>query len=171
MMGAPLAARSQLHRGSVFSITLKSGAGGPPADTPALFIPQASVMDLPLILLVEDVAIVRETTRELLTAWGCRVIAAADGAQALAAVAQSTEPLDCVITDLRLPGPLDGFAIVRTLREKAGGALPAILTTADPAVGRGQAEGLTVLTKPVAPSRLKETLAALICKSSQADQS
>ena len=99
------------------------------------------------------------------------MIAAADGAQALAAAAQSTEPLDCVITDLRLPGPLDGFAIVRALREKAGGALPAILTTADPAVGRGQAEGVTVLTKPVAPSRLKDTLAALIGESSQADQS
>ena len=170
MMGAPLTARSQLHRGSVFTITMQAGSGDPPSDTPTLFAPQEALMDLPLVLLVEDMAIVRETARELLTAWGCRVIAAADGEQALAAVAQTAEPLDCVITDLRLPGLLDGFAVVRMLRERAGSALPAIITTADPAVGRSQAEGVTVLTKPVAPSRLKDTLALVLAGSSQAGQ-
>jgi hypothetical protein len=170
MMGARIGTRSQLHRGSAFTITLKAGAGTQAADPPQLFAPADALMGMPLVLLVEDEAIVRETTCELLTAWGCRVIAAADGAQALAAAAQSRDPLDCVITDLRLPGSLDGFAVVKALREKATIPLPAILTTADPAVGRGHAEGVTVLTKPVAPSRLRRTIAAVLDKDPMAGQ-
>ena len=170
MMGARIAARSQRHKGSVFTITLQSGARTPAAGTPVLAAPAEAAMGMPLVLLIEDEAIVRETTCELLRAWGCRVIAAADGAQALAAAAQSQDPLDCVITDLRLPGRLDGFAVVRALREKATSPLHAILTTADPAVGRGHAEGVTVLTKPVAPSRLRRTIAAVLDKNPKADQ-
>jgi len=127
-------------------------------------------MGAPLVLLVEDVAIVRETTRDLLEAWGCRVIEAIDGAQALASAAQARETLDCVITDLRLPGALDGLAIVRELRRKTQAHLPAILITADPAASRGQAEGVIVLTKPVSPSRLHQTLLMVTGRLSPAPQ-
>jgi len=171
MMGAPIAVRSRQGRGSAFTITVGSGVIQAAAETPGHFATPDAAIGKPLVLLVEDVAIVREITCELLRAWGCRVISAADGAQALAAAAQSHEPLDCIITDLRLPGDLDGFAVVRALREAAAGPLPAILTTADPAVGRAEAEGVSVLTKPVPPSRLRETLALVLARQPQTGQS
>ena len=170
MMGAQITARSQPQNGSAFTITIQAGSGETPIDEPFLVAPQEIDLGAPLILLVEDVRIVRETTSELLRGWGCRVLAAAQGVEALEKVAQSSEPIDCIITDLRLPGDLDGIAVVRALRAKTEAHLPAILTTADPAVGRGQAEGVTVLTKPVAPSRLRQTLAFALCNQSTADQ-
>ena len=170
MMAAPIAVRSGLGQGSAFTITVGAGVTQGTADAPALLATPDAPVGRPLVLLVEDMAVVRETTCELLTAWGCRVIAAADAAQALAAASQSPEPLDCVITDLRLPGDIDGFAVVRSLRAKAAGPLPAILVTADPTVGRAEAEGVTVLTKPVAPSLLRETLASVLTRQPLADQ-
>ena len=171
MMGAPIAVRSRQGQGSAFTVTVGGGVIQGTADAPALFTTPDTAIGRPLVLLVEDVAIVRQTTCELLTAWGCRVLSAADGAQALAAAAQSAEPLDCIITDLRLPGDLDGFDLVRALREVAARPLPAILTTADPAIARGQTEGVTVLTKPVAPSRLRETLALILARQPLTGQS
>ncbi len=171
MMGAPIGVRSRQGQGSAFTITVGAGLIQQAAEAPALFTTPEAAIGRPLVLLVEDVVIVREITCELLTAWGCRVISAADGAQALAAAAQSPEPLDCIITDLRLAGGLDGFAVVRALRQAAASPLPAILTTADPAVGRAEAEGVTVLTKPVAPSRLRETLASALARQPQTRQS
>ena len=162
MMGVQIDARSRVGHGSAFGVTVPVRATGTRADALAVAVaPEASVGS-PLILLVEDMAIVRESTRDLLEAWGCRVIAAADGAQALAAAAQVSEPIECVITDLRLPGALDGFGVVRALRARAQGNLPAILISADPAVSGGDAEGVHKLTKPVAPSRLQATLLAVL---------
>ena len=59
---------------------------------------------------------------------------------------------------------------MRELRRRAQATLPAILITADPAASRGQAEGVVVMTKPVAPSRLQETLLRLTGRPAQADQ-
>lgn len=162
MMGAQIEARSRPGKGSAFSIAMQAGAAASPAMTPRAALATEALKDAPIILVVEDVAIVRETTCELLTAWGCRPIAAADGAEALEAAARSREPIDCVITDLRLPGDLDGLEIVRQLRAQRPDHLPAIMTTADPASNRGEAEGVTTFIKPIAPSKLREALAAML---------
>lgn len=170
MMGAEIEARSRLGHGAAFGVTAPICATRTRDARPAHRSTSDAPMGAPLVLLVEDVAIVRETTRDLLEAWGCRVIEAIDGAQALASAAQARETLDCVITDLRLPGALDGLAIVRELRRKTQAHLPAILITADPAASRGQAEGVIVLTKPVSPSRLHETLLMVTGRLSPAPQ-
>ena len=170
MMGAQIEARSRLSHGSAFAVTVEISTGGPHDAAPAPATTLDARVGAPLVLLVEDVAIVRDTTRDLLESWGCRVIDAVDGAQALAALAQAREPLDCVITDLRLPGALDGLALVRELRRTAPTHLPAILITADPAASRGQAEGVIVLTKPVATARLQETLLTAMGRRTAAPQ-
>jgi CheY-like chemotaxis protein len=170
MMGAKIEARSRLGHGSAFGVTVQMGAARRHIAAPAPVTAPEARIAAPLVLLVEDVAIVRETTRDLLEAWGCRVIDAADGAQALAAVAQAREPLACVITDLRLPGALNGLALVRELRRSVSAHLPAILITADPAASRGQAEGVIVLTKPVTPARLQETLLIVTGRRTQPPQ-
>lgn len=171
MMGARIEARSVPGQGSAFTITLPAGAALARTEAPAVMPTHGVFEGAPLVLVVEDIAIVRETTCELLTAWGCRVISAADAAEAFAAVAAAQEPINCVMTDLRLPGDVDGLEIVRRLRAQRPGPLPAILTTADPAVNRGQAEGVTVLIKPVAPSRLRETLGAMLGQQREAGPS
>ena len=170
MMGARIDTRSRLGHGSAFGVTVEISAARLEAAAPTPVIAADAPLGAPLVLLVEDVTIVRETTRDLLEAWGCRVIDAVDGAQALSAVAQARDTLDCVITDLRLPGALDGLALVRELRRSTSTHLPAILITADPTASRGQTDGVIVLTKPVAPARLQETLLRVTRRREQARQ-
>ena len=66
------------------------------------------------ILLVEDEELLRAGVQEVLEIQGYKVIAAADGQQALACLAAET--VDLIITDLVMP-KMDGVDFVKQLRE------------------------------------------------------
>ena len=72
--------------------------------------------DLPIILVVDDVAANRETIHALLREENYRFVDAADGAQALALAAEC--PPDLVLLDVLMPG-LSGFEVCRRLRADA----------------------------------------------------
>lgn len=83
----------------------------------------------PLILLVEDDAAIRESLAECLELEGCRVAAFADGAAALAWLAEGGRPRVAVF-DLVMPR-VTGEEFLRALRaDPAHRELPAILMTA-----------------------------------------
>jgi len=80
------------------------------------------------VLVAEDNAVNRELLRELLEARGYTVAEACDGEEALRMIEQ-TQP-DILLLDIGMPG-LDGFAVVRALREDARSAsLPVLAVTA-----------------------------------------
>lgn len=62
------------------------------------------------VLVVDDELGMRETLAEILTAFGYRVCAAADGEAALVAIAR--EHFDVVVMDIRMPGR-DGISVLR----------------------------------------------------------
>lgn len=104
----------------------------------------------PLILLVEDSEPVRDAFSILLEESGYRVAGAADGREALQAVADS--PPDLILLDLGLPG-VDGIQVVRTLRASpATAAIPVLALTGrdDPATRRACADAgcAAYLVKP-----------------------
>jgi CheY-like chemotaxis protein len=68
-----------------------------------------------LILVVDDDANVRDLTSATLTGHGYRVIAAADGTEALALFAPRNLEVRVVVTDLDMPN-LDGSALTRVVR-------------------------------------------------------
>lgn len=70
---------------------------------------------LETILLVEDEALVRIGLAEFLRENGYRVLEANDAPEALA-VLTSGPAVDLVISDVRLPGDLDGFALGRRIQ-------------------------------------------------------
>lgn len=74
--------------------------------------PEARQDRRPVVLLVEDHADTRQMYAEFLAS-DFRIIEAADGSQALAALGASVP--DLLITDLSLPG-IDGFELIATLR-------------------------------------------------------
>lgn len=63
------------------------------------------------ILFVEDEAIIRMDSIGMLEAAGFRVLEAEDSAEALAILADHDE-IDVLVTDVRMPGPMDGLALV-----------------------------------------------------------
>ena len=80
------------------------------------------------VLIAEDNAINRELLRELLEIRGYTVAEACNGQEALAMVEQA--PPDILLLDIGMP-LLDGFAVVRKLRENPRFAsLPVVAVTA-----------------------------------------
>jgi DNA-binding NarL/FixJ family response regulator len=79
------------------------------------------------IALADDQALVRSGLKALLAGFPSLdvTVEAGDGQALLDAVAQS--PVDVILSDIRMPG-LDGFGLVRALRER-GVATPVVLLT------------------------------------------
>ena len=65
------------------------------------------------VLVVEDSLVVREMQRNILEAAGYRVDTAVDGNEALSRL--STKAVDCVVTDIEMPG-MDGFHLTTAIR-------------------------------------------------------
>ena len=118
------------------------------------------------VLIAEDNAVNRELLRELLEARGYTVVEAGDGEEALRMIEQ-TQP-DILLLDIGMPA-LDGFAVVRALRENPRLAtLPALAVTAY-AMQSDQEKILSsgfdgYLSKPVNARSLAEELDRLLGK-------
>ena len=81
------------------------------------------------VLLVEDEVILRFSTAEDLRGHGYTVIEAAHGDEALA-VLRSGARIEAVVTDLRMPGTVDGRGLVRAIREEFPG-LKVVMVSAE----------------------------------------
>jgi CheY-like chemotaxis protein len=68
------------------------------------------------VLIAEDNAVNRELLREVLEGRGYEVVEAVDGQEALAKIEESRPNL--VLLDINMP-VLDGFAVIRRIREDA----------------------------------------------------
>jgi CheY-like chemotaxis protein len=118
------------------------------------------------VLIAEDNAVNRELLRELLEVRGYAVVEACDGKEALDMIEQA-QP-DILLLDIGMP-VLDGFAIVRALRENPRFAtLPALAVTAYAMQGDREkilSSGFDgYLSKPVNARSLAEELDRLLGK-------
>ena len=125
-----------------------------------------SAVDRPLrtVLLVEDEAAVRLLVSEVLESAGYRVIEVSEGPPALD-ILRSVEPVDLLVTDVGLTGPLNGRQVADAGRQCRPG-LPVMFITgyaASAAVGAGQLEqGMEVLSKPFAAAELLRRTRSLL---------
>jgi DNA-binding response OmpR family regulator len=91
-------------------------------------------MDVARILVVEDEFLIRLTLVEALSDAGFAVTEASTGDKALA-LAKSVDGLALLVTDIQLPGTLDGLALAERLRQMHS-ALPVIFVTGRPDAAR-----------------------------------
>lgn len=101
----------------------------------------------PVILVVEDEWIVRLVLADALRDAGHTVMEAVNGAEAIAFI-DSGAPLDMIITDVRMPGAVDGLALLAFAQSEAPG-IPVIISSGhlDPTIAmRAGAAGF--LQKP-----------------------
>ncbi len=96
---------------------------------------------------------------------GVRVVTAANGVEAVAVL--ESEPVDLVLTDLRMPD-MDGFELLAFLR-RSHAELPVILMTAlgseETAAHLGTAGSFECLTKPFDVAALKRKIAEMLAES------
>tara|TARA_R110000868_G_scaffold325832_2_gene586714 strand:+ start:22128 stop:23909 length:1782 start_codon:yes stop_codon:yes gene_type:complete len=118
------------------------------------------VPDSPLVVLVEDEASVREALSILLTDWGCRVIAAASGQEAMELLSWADAEPDLLIVDKRLAAGEDGLDTIQALRTEVVADIPAVLLTGDIYQFEAVAgmERITVLPKPAEADQLHTVL-------------
>jgi len=100
------------------------------------------------ILVIEDEAMLREITEDMLTASGYRVLCAADGPEGIKAFEEDAS-IHLVLSDLGLPG-LSGEEVVRRLLEIRPGTK--IIVTSGfidaPLSAQFLSMGVQILTKP-----------------------
>ncbi|WP_108258735.1 ATP-binding protein [Mangrovicoccus ximenensis] len=110
------------------------------------------------ILVVEDEPELRRMTGDMLLSLGYRVETAEDGSAALAKLGAGTA-VDLLLTDIVMPGPLDGFALAREARRLAP-HLPVIYMSGYTGISADEMGEVRapLLQKPCPPSQLAETV-------------
>ena len=128
---------------------------------PSSVVRQYPVTDTSLagrILVVDDERNIRRTLRMVLEGEGATVLEAATGEEALAAL-EGEEPIEVVITDVKMPG-ISGLELLEKLSGAAGGtpAVPVILisghATVDDAVKATRLGAFDFFEKPLARDRV-----------------
>ncbi|HST76416.1 MAG TPA: response regulator [Acetobacteraceae bacterium] len=105
------------------------------------------------VLLVEDEFIVRLTLAEALSNEGFDVVEASSGDEALV-VLRADAAIVLLLTDIQLPGSLDGLGLARLARE-ARPELPTIFMSGRPEIMDGSASARDAfITKPYLPSEV-----------------
>lgn len=119
------------------------------------------------ILVVEDEPLIRLIVVEELTDHGYEVCEAETGDMAARILEAGRPCLSMLITDLHMPGKLDGFAVATLVRERYPLA-PIILTTGRPDLARDVftlRDNETLLSKPFLPSQLVAAVRHLLVPS------
>ena len=111
------------------------------------------------VLLVDDEALVREATADLLRDLNYRVREAASGREALDAVVGGYAP-DVIVTDYLMP-QMTGGALIRAARE-SGCQAPALLVTGYSAAGADVPSDVTRLAKPFSQMDLARAIEAVL---------
>ncbi|MGR4868903.1 hybrid sensor histidine kinase/response regulator [Variovorax sp. LARHSF232] len=161
LLGTRIELRSALLLGSTFSLTLPAadpvGAARPVAPPP----PMAPLAGL-RCLVVDDDEVILHATRQLLHQWGCDVACAETGGAALERMGHESTPYDVILCDLQLAGDEDGMAVIEAAQRLMPEALAVLVSgaTGPEALQRLRQQGVTFLTKPVAPAKLRALLSA-----------
>jgi CheY-like chemotaxis protein len=111
------------------------------------------------VLLVEDDPGVRRTVAGWLTRLGFEVLACQDGPSGLARFDAEGGRVDVLLTDMLMPGGLNGRQVVEALRARSP-RLPAVVMSGYSAdlVAGGVPEGIGLVEKPCDPQTLARAL-------------
>ena len=158
MLGHPMDVRSRPGRGSRFSVTV------PLATREAIerrAAPAVAGSELGLdglrVLCIDNEPEILDGMKLLLDRWGCTVLLAENGPQALAAVGEAGAP-EMVLVDYHLADRVSGLEVMDRLDAELGQGVPAIVITADrsPALEDAvRARGYGLLRKPIRPAALR----------------
>lgn len=167
LLGTRFTLSSQLGRGSVFSIDLPCSNGMNIHPLP-MIVPdtkQDNVLNGLLIVVIDDEVIIQNAMQSLLEQWGCIVIVATSGREAIEQLSVCARVPDVIVCDYRLRNEEIGSDVIAKLCDEFNENIPALLITGDTAPERIRAlvaSGFPVLHKPVQEKVLKDTLEGLV---------
>jgi PAS domain S-box-containing protein len=160
--GGQVFVTSEPGAGSTFTIYLPVHLDE--IEPAAVLPPQAPARGGETVLLVEDEALVRQLTHEILRRNGYRVLEAADGAEALGVVRHFDGHIDLLLTDVVMPR-MSGHELVELARPlRPAMRILYVSGYSEEAIARqGQlTEGIELLSKPFTPGVLTAKIRELL---------
>jgi len=165
LLDHPVKVRSQLGKGSVFSIEVKQSRGeaATSAEDEVLGIRGEHRRGARgrTVLVVEDDPEVRDLLGIGLGAEGHRVVTANDGVEALSLVERDALRPDLVISDFNLPNGMDGLFVADKLRATLRRSVPVIILTGDISTKTLRDIAVQKCEHLNKPASLKELVAAI----------
>jgi signal transduction histidine kinase/CheY-like chemotaxis protein len=165
LLDCPIGLRSQLGRGSMFSLDVpRAAAGVRPPDLADVARPAGPLQGL--VFVIDDELMVQQSMTQLLNAWGYEVVVGGSAEELMARADPARAP-DLVICDWRLRGEETPLGAMARVRGAYAADIPALLITGDTAPERLRAAhdtGLVLLHKPVPPGKLRAALGNLIAR-------
>jgi CheY-like chemotaxis protein len=122
----------------------------PPGQTPARSV-----------LVVDDDELVRMSIAEHLRDCGYTVLEAVDAREAMVLI-DRTRSVDLVFSDVRMPGPVDGFALAHWLRHTHPRVQVVLTTGYSGAMTIPQDAGIRVIEKPYSQAQVARTIDELL---------
>ena len=112
------------------------------------------------ILIVDDEATLRSVFSDMMTQQGYRCITAANAVDALQIIESNLLELDMLVTDIKMPGALDGVALASKLREFQPDVAILVITgyPESAAMKEAKARGFRVLEKPFRQADLESAV-------------
>jgi PAS domain S-box-containing protein len=153
--GGAIGIRSAVGQGTTVSLWLPPCEAGSDLPLPADLAPDDARGDRGLALLVEDDAQVRKVVRRALLELGFAVIEAETGSEAMQ-ILDRTPGIALLLTDVVMPGSIDGRALAAHAREHRG--VPQIVLMSGYAPDQGQPADVPMLAKPFTKGQLAAVL-------------
>ncbi len=165
MLGYSVQVRSQIGRGSVFSIDvpLAENPTQRAAEAPAVMAGPGDPLPGRRLLVVDNEESILHSMAALLGQWGCDVLTAVDQDAAMAVLEGS--PPEVILADYHLDQGVTGWEVATAIRAQFGRAIPVVMITADRSDQcRRQLQGLDVpvLNKPVKAGKMRSVLSHLL---------
>jgi len=159
LLGTCITVRSALQAGSTFALTLPAAHANEattPEPLPVALTPLAGLH----CMVIDDDPVILDGSRTLLEQWGCEVECVSTGAEAIARLGTGDLHFDAVLCDLQLAGDDDGMDVITAAKRLQPDALAVLVSgaTGPEVLQRLRHGGVTLLTKPVAPAKLRALL-------------
>jgi PAS domain S-box-containing protein len=160
LMGGEVSVESTPGEGSTFKFSFNVSAG---EVTRRTFLGGVTPeLDSRRVLLVDDNATNRRILEQHLRGWGMHVSVATSAAQALEIIGRDAA-FDVGVFDMQMP-EMDGETLAATWRARPGAVVPPLIlaTSMGNRASVGEKQFVAVLSKPVKPSLLYDTLVSTL---------
>jgi len=167
LLGCTIELTSKEGRGSAFRVQVPKGRAEHAVQRTKISI--ANVNDITganIIIIDDDIAILKGM-QGLLSNWGCNVLFAESGEEAISKIRAKHFSPDVIVSDYRLRGNKTGIEAINGIRGELNNVTPGILITGDTDPNRLQEaahSGFSLLHKPVGPDKLRSLLGYAIRK-------
>jgi signal transduction histidine kinase/ActR/RegA family two-component response regulator len=162
LLGGEIEARSILGRGSCFSVILPGAVVARRPMTASR--PERAIGNRRVVLVLDDDALIRDSMRALLQAWGYEPKVEATLAALLSVAAVERDKVGAVIVDYRLQDGFTGINAAHRLQQIVGSQIPVMLITGDTSPERLralEASGFPVMHKPLDSEQLFSQLSSI----------